>query len=94
MTKSERQTPKKLDKSRARRVAKGSGTTPSAVNKLMKQFDGIQKMTKQMSGPGGQAKALARGSMHGAPDLGSIKGSTKTSSVKAGFKKRKPKKRR
>ena len=94
MTKSERQTPKKLDKSRARRVAKGSGTTPSAVNKLMKQFDGIQKMTKQMSGPGGQAKALARGSMHGAPDLGSVKGSTKTSSVKAGFKKRKPKKRR
>ena len=93
MTKSERQTPKKLDKSRARRVAKGSGSTPSAVNRLLKQVDSMQKMTKQMAGsPDGGARALQ--GMSGTPGLGARKGSTKTASLKAGFKKRKPKKRR
>ena len=101
MTPRERDDIKTLDKSRNRRVAKGSGTSPNEVNRLVKQFDSVQKMTQQMSGVGGKVKAareMAKIGMPGMggggiPGLGSGKGSTKTSSVKSGFKQRKKKRR-
>jgi signal recognition particle subunit SRP54 len=99
MTPSERESVKKLDRSRSRRISKGSGTNPNEVNRLVKQFDAVQKMTKQMSGVGGKIKATREMAtagmpgMPGLPGLGSGKGSTKTSSVKSGYKKRKPKRR-
>ena len=98
MTPHERENVKSLDKSRNRRIAKGSGTNPNEVGRLVKQFDAVQKMTQQMSGVGGKIKAarqLAQGGMGGMgmPGLGEGKGSTKTTSVKSGYKQRKRKRR-
>ncbi|MCH2160964.1 MAG: signal recognition particle protein [Phycisphaerales bacterium] len=98
MTLEERENVKMLDKSRNRRIARGSGTNPNEVGRLVKQFDAVQKMTQQMSGVGGKMKAarqLAQGGMPGMglPGLGDGKGSTKTSSVKSGYKQRKRKRR-
>ncbi|GEL06866.1 signal recognition particle protein [Salisediminibacterium halotolerans] len=50
MTKAERDNPSLLNASRKRRIAKGSGTTVPEVNRLLKQFDEMKKMMKQMSG--------------------------------------------
>ena len=49
MTKEERENPKIMNASRKRRVAKGSGTNVSQVNRLLKQFNDMQKMMKQMT---------------------------------------------
>jgi signal recognition particle subunit SRP54 len=49
MTAEERANPELINGSRKRRIAKGSGTTPSDVNQLLNQFYGIQKMTKMMA---------------------------------------------
>jgi len=49
MTKIERQKPKVINGSRRKRIAKGSGTTVQDVNKLLKQFQAMQKMVKRMS---------------------------------------------
>ncbi len=54
MTKEERQNYKILNASRKRRIAKGSGTRVSDVNRLIKQFIEMQKMMKGMS----KSKAL------------------------------------
>ena len=48
MTKKERQEPSIMNASRKRRIAKGSGTSVSQVNRLLKQFNDMQKMMKQM----------------------------------------------
>ena len=54
MTAKERQNPKLLQNpGRARRIARGSGTTQQDVQKLVKQFGEMQKMMKQM-GRGGK----------------------------------------
>lgn len=47
MTKKERIKPDIIDASRRKRIAEGSGTTPSEVNKLIKQFKEMRKMMKQ-----------------------------------------------
>ena len=102
MTPAERDDIKVLNKSRVKRVSKGSGTSPAEVNKLTKQFDLIQKMTRQMSGMGamGKMKAMRELSksggdmmpgLKGMPTLGG-RGSTKTQSRKSGFKQRKKRK--
>lgn len=49
MTKKERLDPSILNSSRRRRVAAGSGTTVQDVNRLMNQFNQMQKMVKQFS---------------------------------------------
>jgi signal recognition particle subunit SRP54 len=50
MTPSERRDPNILNAGRRRRIARGSGTRLQDVNALIKQFGGMQKMMKQMSG--------------------------------------------
>lgn len=50
MTKKERQDPSLMNGSRKKRIAKGSGTSVSAVNRLLKQFGEMKKMMKQMTG--------------------------------------------
>jgi signal recognition particle subunit SRP54 len=50
MTAGERRDPNILNASRRRRIAHGSGTRLQDVNALIKQFGGLQKMMKQMSG--------------------------------------------
>ena len=53
MTTYERQNPETLDGSRKTRIAKGSGTSVTEVNKLIKQFDEMRKMMKMMNNNGG-----------------------------------------
>jgi signal recognition particle subunit SRP54 len=50
MTPSERRDPTVLNASRRRRIATGSGTSLTDVNRLVKQFLEMQKMMKQLSG--------------------------------------------
>src|SRR5690625_227412 len=49
MTKAERQDPSIMNASRKKRIAKGSGTNVSQVNRLLKQFNDMKKMMKQMT---------------------------------------------
>lgn len=49
MTKAERQEPSLMNASRKKRIAKGSGTNVSQVNRLLKQFNDMKKMMKQMT---------------------------------------------
>lgn len=49
MTPTERTTPDIINANRRRRIAKGSGTSIQEVNRLLKQFDEMKKMVKQMS---------------------------------------------
>lgn len=50
MTPTERATPDIINANRRRRIAKGSGTSIQEVNRLLKQFDDMKKMMKQMTG--------------------------------------------
>ena len=50
MTAKERSNPDILNPSRKNRIAKGAGVDISEVNKLVKQFDQMKKMMKQMPG--------------------------------------------
>ncbi len=52
MTPAERLRPEIINGSRRKRIANGSGTLVEDVNKLLKQFDQMKKMMKQMSGMG------------------------------------------
>jgi signal recognition particle subunit SRP54 len=53
MTPEERRIPSKLiDQSRRRRIAAGAGVEPHEVNALVKQYDGMADMMKQMAGMG------------------------------------------
>jgi len=50
MTKEEKEHPEIINASRRKRIAKGSGRTVPEVNRLLKQFEDMKKMMKQMSG--------------------------------------------
>jgi signal recognition particle subunit SRP54 len=53
MTLEERRNPKKtIDQSRRRRIAEGAGVQPHEVNELVKQFEPIAGIMKEMSGLG------------------------------------------
>ena len=49
MTGEERRNPAGIDISRRRRIAAGSGVEPSDVSSLVKQFDAMAAMVKQMA---------------------------------------------
>lgn len=49
MTPKERQNPNIIDSSRKKRIAKGSGTSVEEINKLLKQFEQMKKLMKQMT---------------------------------------------
>ena len=51
MTPYERENPSVLNSSRKKRIAAGSGTQVVDVNRLLKQFEMIQQLTKQFSNP-------------------------------------------
>ncbi|MHC4415299.1 MAG: signal recognition particle protein [Planctomycetota bacterium] len=102
MTRQERDNIKLLNKSRIKRIARGSGTTAADVNKLTNQFEMIQKMSRQMAGTGlggklnairdlSKADASMMPGVRNMPTLGS-RGSTRTVSVKSRFKQRKKRK--
>ena len=52
MTQNERRNPKVIDPSRRQRIAAGAGVQPQDVNDLVKQFDGMASIMKQMAGKG------------------------------------------
>src|SRR5690554_911581 len=58
MTPAERSSPELIDGSRRKRIATGSGRTIQEVNNLMKQFDDMRKLMKQMNKMGGAQKAM------------------------------------
>lgn len=58
MTLDERRNPDKINASRRKRVASGSGTTVRDVNDLIKQFEQMRKMMKQVSGMGKMGKTM------------------------------------
>ena len=59
MTKRERRNPALLNGSRRARIARGAGLQPADVNKLMKQYQQMEKMMSKLSGGG--MKGLMRG---------------------------------
>jgi len=64
MTPEERRNPRIIDGSRKRRIARGSGTRVSDVNRLLKQVRGAQKLMKQLGklemGRGGKQRQRRR----------------------------------
>lgn len=67
MTPKERKNPKLINGSRRKRIAAGSGTSVTDVNRLLKQFTQMSKMMKKMG------KMRGKG-MPGMPDLGAAGG--------------------
>ncbi len=58
MTPKERRIPKIIVGSRKKRIALGSGTQIQDVNRLLKQFEQMQKMMKKFTKPGGMQKMM------------------------------------
>jgi signal recognition particle subunit SRP54 len=58
MTPKERRVPKIIIGSRKKRIALGSGTQIQDVNRLLKQFEQMQKMMKKFTKPGGMQKMM------------------------------------
>jgi signal recognition particle subunit SRP54 len=60
MTPKEKENPELINQSRRNRIAKGSGSDLQEVNRLMKQFDDMKKVMKQMSNPAAMASMMRR----------------------------------
>ena len=71
MTKEERANPGLMNPTRKQRIAKGAGVDIGEVNRLVKQFDQMKKMMKQMPGLMGGGK---RKGMKGLGGLGGLMG--------------------
>ena len=70
MTPKERDNPSIINYSRKKRIAAGCGLKIEEINKLLKQFEMMQKMTKQLVGMQKRSKKKKRG---GFPGLGNFK---------------------
>jgi len=101
MTKAERQNGVEMSFSRRRRIAAGSGVKLEEVSQLIKQFEMVGKVSKQLAGMSTRDRAAAMREMgpaatgdlpRGMQGIGNsmfAKGSTVSASVKDRFKKRK-----
>ena len=69
MTKEERANPGLINPSRKQRIAKGAGVDIGEVNRLVKQFDQMKKMMKQMPGLMGGGKRKGMKGLGGAGGL-------------------------
>lgn len=67
MTPYERENPSCLNSSRKRRIALGCGQKVEDINRLLKQFDQMQQLMKQMNGKGKKRKMF--GKMGGFPGM-------------------------
>ena len=75
MPPAEREDPKLLNSSRKKRIAAGSGTQVVDINRLLKQFDMLQAMTKQFSGgklPKNLRKMMGKKGRGGFPGMGGM----------------------
>ena len=73
MTPAEREDPGILNSNRKKRIAAGSGTQVVDVNRLLKQFEMLQSMTKQFSGgklPRNMRKMMGKKGKGGFPGMG------------------------
>ncbi len=69
MTEEERENPKILNGSRRKRIARGSGSDVTEVNRLIKQFGETSKMMKMMSGGKGKNMMKMMNQMRGGPGM-------------------------
>src|SRR4051812_23731991 len=60
MTPGEKENPDSINQSRRNRIANGSGTDLAEVNRLIKQFEDMRKVMKQMSNPAAMANMMRR----------------------------------
>lgn len=60
MTKAEREKPSIINPQRKRRIAAGSGTKVEDVNRLLRQFEQMQKMMKQLGGKGAKNRKMMK----------------------------------
>ena len=77
MTPYERENPNVLNSSRKRRIAAGAGVQVVDVNRLLKQFEMLQTMTKQFSGgkmPRNLRKLMGKKGGMGFPGMGGMPG--------------------
>ena len=94
MTTPERRDVELLNNSRRRRISRGSGTSPQDVSQLVKGFDMISSMSKQMSNMGSMQKlsamrGMADPAMGGGRGMGlGRKGSTKDQRKQFGKRRR------
>lgn len=75
MTPAEREDPKLLNSSRKKRIAAGSGTQVVDVNRLLKQFDMLQAMTRQFTGgklPKNLRRMMGKKGRGGFPGMGGM----------------------
>ena len=70
MTQAERNNPSILNSSRKKRIAAGSGTSVVDVNRLLKQFEAVQQLTKQFSGKNMKKHQKKMGRMGGLGGMG------------------------
>jgi signal recognition particle subunit SRP54 len=71
MTRQEKDRPEIINNSRRKRISRGSGTNDHAVSQLVKQFEMLTKMTKQMAGMSTMTKMKAVKAL-GSGDIGSL----------------------
>ena len=74
MTPGERDNPAILNSSRKKRIAAGAGTSVVEINKLLKQFELMQQLVRQMSGNSKAMRRMKRGGRGGLGGLGNLFG--------------------
>ena len=76
MTPYERENPGVINHSRKQRIAAGAGVQVQQINALLKQFDDMQKLMRQFTGPGAskKMKRLQKSSMGGFGGMGGKRG--------------------
>ena len=73
MTPYERENPGVINHSRKQRIAAGAGVQVQQINALLKQFDDMQKLMRQFTGPGA-SKKMKRLQKSGLGNMGSMGG--------------------
>ena len=73
MTPKERQKPEIINSSRKKRIAAGCGMKVEDVNSLLRRFEQMRKMMKQLSGGKGQKRFGRKGMLPGLGGLGKFK---------------------
>ena len=76
MTPYERENPGVINHSRKQRIAAGAGVQVQQINALLKQFDDMQKLMRQLTGPGAskKMKRLQKSGMGGMGNMGAKRG--------------------
>lgn len=74
MTPYERENPSVINHSRKQRIAAGAGVQVQQINALLKQFEDMQKLMRQFTGPGASKKMKRLQKQNGMGSMGSMGG--------------------